>query len=86
MNKGDLKANLKETDKIYGRCNNPNRQFTKVERDICEAKVRAAGPDGEIGERIKDQKKSFQTKEKIRTVFAVIGVKINHAAIIDLPA
>ena len=52
LNKGDLEANLKETDKIFGRCNNPNRQFTKVQKEICEAKVRAAGPDGEVGEPI----------------------------------
>ena len=52
LNNGDLEANLKKTDKIYGRCNNPNRQFTKVERDICEAKVKAAGPDGEVGDPI----------------------------------
>ena len=47
---GDIQKNLKETDKIYGKCNNPNRQFTYVEKQICESKERAAGPDGEIGE------------------------------------
>ena len=49
---GDLQANLEKSDKIYGRCNNPNRQFTKVERDICRDKERAAGPDGVVGEGI----------------------------------
>ena len=52
LNKGDLEANLKETDKIFGRCNNPNRQFTEIQKEICEAKVRAAGPDGEVGDPI----------------------------------
>ena len=33
----------------------------------------ASIPDGEIGERIRDQKKSFQTKEKIRTDNAAIA-------------
>jgi hypothetical protein len=47
---GNIQKNLKETDKIYGKCNNPNRQFTYVEKQICESKERAAGPDGEIGE------------------------------------
>ena len=43
---------IKKTDKIYGRCNNPNRQFTLIEKEICVAKERAAGPDGEVGEPI----------------------------------
>ena len=50
LNQGSIEKNLEATDKIYGRCNNPNRQFTEVEKEICIAKVRAAGPDGEIGE------------------------------------
>ena len=50
INKGNIEKNLAATDKIYGRCNNPNRQFTEVEREICVAKERAAGPDGEVGD------------------------------------
>ena len=50
INKGNIEKNLTATDKIYGRCNNPNRQFTEVEREICVAKERAAGPDGEVGD------------------------------------
>lgn len=50
INKGNIEKNLASTDKIYGRCNNPNRQFTEVEREICVAKERAAGPDGEVGD------------------------------------
>jgi hypothetical protein len=49
---GDIQKNLEETDKIYGKCNNPNRQFTYLEKQICESKVRAAGPDGEVGDGI----------------------------------
>ena len=52
LNDGNIEANLKKTDKIYGRCNNPNRQFTEIEREICVAKERAAGPDGEVGDPI----------------------------------
>ena len=33
----------------------------------------ASIPDGEIGERIRDQKKSFHTNEKIRTANAAIA-------------
>ena len=50
INNGNIEKNLAATDKIYGRCNNPNRQFTEVEREICVAKERAAGPDGEVGD------------------------------------
>jgi len=52
LNNGNIEKNLEATDKIYGRCNNPNRQFTEVEKEICIAKVRAAGPDGEVGDPI----------------------------------
>ena len=52
LNDGNIEANLKKTDKIYGRCNNPNRQFTEIEKEICVAKERAAGPDGEVGDPI----------------------------------
>ena len=49
---GNIEKNLEATDKIYGRCNNPNRQFTEVEKEICIAKVRAAGPDGKVDDPI----------------------------------
>jgi hypothetical protein len=49
---GDIQKNLAETDKIYGKCNNPNRQFTYIQKKICEDKVRAAGPDGVVGDPI----------------------------------
>ena len=52
LNDGNIEANLKKTDKIYGRCNNPNRQFTEIEKEMCVAKERAAGPDGEVGDPI----------------------------------
>ena len=52
LNDGNIAENLKETDKIYGRCNNPNRQYTYIEKEICIAKERAAGPDGEVGDPI----------------------------------
>lgn len=52
FNNGNIEKNLEATDKIYGRCNNPNRQFTEIEKEICIAKVRAAGPDGKVDEPI----------------------------------
>ena len=52
LNQGNIEKNLEATDKIYGRCNNPNRQFTEVEKEICIAKVRAAGPDGKVDDPI----------------------------------
>ena len=52
LNEGSIEENLKKTDEIYGRCNNPNRQFTLIEKEICIAKERAAGPDGEVGDPI----------------------------------
>jgi len=52
LKQGNIEKNLEATDKIYGRCNNPNRQFTEVEKEICIAKVRAAGPDGKVGDPI----------------------------------
>ena len=49
---GDIQKNLEATDKIYGKCNNPNRQFTYITKKICEDQVRAAGPDGVVGDPI----------------------------------
>ncbi len=49
---GDVKKNMAEMDKIYGKCNNPYREFNKAQKRICEDKERAAGPDGEVGEAI----------------------------------
>ena len=49
---GDLQKNLAETDKVYGKCNNPSRQLSKIERNICREKVKAAGPDGVVGDPI----------------------------------
>ena len=66
---GDLQANLEKSDKIYGRCNNPNRQFTKVEKDICLDKQRAAGPDGVVGEGINLTKLIEKIKTQLATLF-----------------
>ena len=49
---GDIEKNLAETDKIHGKCNNPNRQFTYITKKICEDQERAAGPDGVVGDPI----------------------------------
>ena len=34
LNQGSIEKNLEATDKIYGRCNNPNRQFSEVEKEF----------------------------------------------------
>ena len=49
---GNVQENLAELDKVYGPCENPYRQYTAIEKQICRDKVMAAGPDGEIGEPI----------------------------------
>ena len=49
---GNIEKNLEATDKIYGRCDNPYRSMTNVEKEICRGKVAAAGPDGKIDDPI----------------------------------
>ena len=49
---GNLEKNLEETDKIYGKCNNPNRQMSAIDKEICRGKVMATGPDGKIDDPI----------------------------------
>ena len=46
----NMQENQAKLDKIYGPCDNPHRQMSEIERNICRDKERAAGPDGEIGE------------------------------------
>ena len=43
---GTNEENLKKLDQRYGYCDNPHRNFTKLEYKICKDKERAAGPDG----------------------------------------
>ena len=45
---GNLEENMAELDKKYGVCRNPMRQYTPNQRLTCEARERAAGPDGEF--------------------------------------
>ena len=49
---GNNEENLAKLDKVYGPCDNPYRQYTAIEKQICRDKVMAAGPDGVIGEPI----------------------------------
>lgn len=37
----NLEKNLEELDKVYGRCDNPHRQYGKVEYQVCKDKERA---------------------------------------------
>ena len=46
----NMERNQARLDEIYGPCDNPHRQLSPVQKKICQDKVRAAGPDGEIGE------------------------------------
>ncbi len=47
---GNIDKNMAELDKIYGKCNNPYRTYSKAQKKICEDKERAAGADGIIDE------------------------------------
>jgi len=40
-NNANLNKNLEELDKVYGRCDNPHRQYSDVEYQICKDKERA---------------------------------------------
>jgi len=46
----NMQENQAKLDKIYGPCDNPHRQMSDIEKNICRDKERAAGPDGEIGD------------------------------------
>ncbi len=63
---GNQQANMEKLDKVYGPCNNPHRQMSRVDKKICEEKVKAAGPDGEIGEplNISDIINKYRSGEK----------------------
>jgi len=49
---GKHQDNIKNLDKIYGKCNNPLTEgtLTQYEKVICQDKVRSAGPDGVVGD------------------------------------
>ena len=40
-NNSNLNKNLEELDKVYGRCDNPHRQYNDVQYQICKDKERA---------------------------------------------
>ena len=41
---GNMKRELEKRDKIYGYCENPLRDFTEMDYNICKAKERARAP------------------------------------------
>ena len=43
---------LAKLDKVYGKCDNPHRQYNDITYEICKSKERAAGPDGVVGDPI----------------------------------
>ncbi len=63
---GNQKENMAKLDKAYGECNNPHRVLSKIDKKICEEKVKAAGPDGIVGEpiNITDMLNKFQSGER----------------------
>jgi hypothetical protein len=71
------KKNLESLDKTYGECNNPMKQYSKIEKKICLDKERAAGPDGVIGEPINlgDVLDRIQGKQNI--VYSGLSVNPN---------
>lgn len=73
---GDLESNLEKMDKVYGKCDNPHRQFAKGEKKICKDKERAAGPDGVIGDPINITELIENYKSGGKTVYA--GMAINQ--------
>mgnify|MGYP001367501572 CR=1 FL=1 len=40
---GDIQKNLAETDKVYGKCNNPNRQFTYIQKKYVKTRLGQLG-------------------------------------------
>lgn len=68
--------NLKRMDKIFGPCDNPHRQYTKISRQVCKDKLRAAGPDGEIGESI-DLLGIFSKGQNSNTIYTASAVNKN---------
>ena len=71
---GDLNKNLTELDKVYGRCDNPMRQYTKAQKKICEDKERAAGADGIVDEPINLTEIIENYKNGGKTVYASSSV------------
>ena len=49
-NDGSYQETVEKLDKVYGKCDNPQRKLRPLEYKICKDKERAAGPDGEVGE------------------------------------
>ena len=52
LNNANHQANMERLDKIFGKCDNPHRQYKALEKKVCEDKQRAAGPDGVVGDPI----------------------------------
>jgi len=44
----DNEARLQELDKVFGKCDNPHRHYSKRDYKICKAKVAAGDPNAEI--------------------------------------
>ena len=73
---GDLESNLERMDKVYGKCDNPHRQFSKGKKKICKDKERAAGPDGVVDDPINITELIENYKSGGKTVYA--GMAINQ--------
>jgi len=71
---GNIDKNMAELDKIYGKCNNPYRTFSKAQKKICEDKERAAGADGIVGESLNITEMIENYRNGGKTVYASSAV------------
>ena len=59
--------NIAKLDKVYGPCDNPAKILLPKQKKLCEAKARAAGPDGIVGEGI-NLTELFSKKENMTVI------------------
>ena len=67
---GNIDKNMAELDKIYGKCNNPYRTFSRAQKKICEDKERAAGADGIVGDSLNITEMIENFRDGGKTVYA----------------
>ena len=69
---GNLEKELEKLDKIYGYCDNPQRNIRGAEYEICKDKERAAGPSG-----ISDKKEAIN----LSNIFDEFNLGSNRAIV-----
>ena len=68
---GNFEKELEELDKIYGYCDNPQRNIRGAKYTICKDKERAAGPSGSVGE--KSQTDEWPDQEQAKLYSTLTG-------------